>query len=400
MALTTESGLKHVRAFVNRGSRDLRLLAISTMLMSFGFGAYNATFNNFAVQSLGITPRQLGILEAFRETPGFFMVVIAGLTMTIAEPLLASAALLLVAIGLSAYKISDSYASLVIYSVIWSVGLHAWMAIQPSMTLNLANKHNRGRRLGQIGSFGALGMILGMLMVFWWGKTIGFRNVFVVAGVFIAMGAVFVSRISKDIGHAEKPKFVFKRRYLLYYCLTFLEGCRKQIFITFAIFAMVRNYHTPVHVVALLMILNNIVNLVLTPPIGRLIDRVGERKVLAICYAALIPVFLGYAFIKIPLVLYMLYCLDNLFYIGSMGSTTYLHKIADPEDVMPSIAAGISINHGAAVAVPLIGGLLWAKLGYSATFFGGAVVVAISLLTVLQMKLPVRVREMEPALVE
>jgi len=90
--------------------------------------------------------------------------------------------------------------------------------------------------------------------------------------------------------------------------------------------------------------------------------------------------------VKHPPVLYVLYCLDNLFFLGSIGLNTYLHRICLPEDLMPSLAMGISVNHAAAVAVPVIGGFLWAKLGYQTTFFGGAVVVAISVLTVLKMK--------------
>lgn len=381
--------LDRVRAFAKRGTSDWRLLVLATFCMSFGFGAYTATFNNFAVQSLRLNPAHLGILEAFRESPGFLMAVVAALTMTIAEPLLAAIALSLVAVGLSAYKYIDGYASLVVYSLLWSVGVHAWMTLQPSMALNLGKKETRGGRLGRISAVGAFGTICGMLLVFGLGSMIGFRDIFMLSGLVVAVGAMTVALISRDIGHADKPKLVFKRKYSLYYVLTFLEGCRKQVFMTFAVFAMVRNYGTPMRVVALLMIVNNISNVALTPWIGRLIDRIGERRVLAFCYAALIPVFMGYALVKVPVVLYCLYFLDNLFYIGSLGSTTYLHKIAEPADVMPSIAMGISMNHGAAVAVPLIGGFIWAKFGYSATFMGGAVVVALSVLTVLRMKLPV-----------
>ena len=77
--------------------------------------------------------------------------------------------------------------------------------------------------------------------------------------------------------------------------------------------------------------------------------------------------------------LYILYCLDNLFYLSTTCLTTYLHKIAEPEDVMPSLSLGVTLNHTAAVLVPLIGGFLWATYNYPITFRGGAVVVAISL---------------------
>jgi predicted MFS family arabinose efflux permease len=191
--------------------------------------------------------------------------------------------------------------------------------------------------------------------------------------------------ISKNIGQAEKPRMVFNPKYGLYYILTLLEGCRKQVFLTFAVFLLVRNYHTPLSVVAGLMIINNIINFATSEWIGKMVDKFGEKKVLIICYSAAIPVFIGYASIGIPLLLYTLYCLDNLFYIGSIGSTTYLHKIAKPQDLHPTLAMGVSFNHAAAVAVPLIGGLLWAKYGHAVAFYGGAAVVALSVMAVFWM---------------
>jgi predicted MFS family arabinose efflux permease len=354
--------------------------------VAFGFGAYFSTFNNFAVQTLDLRPEQLGVLESLRETPGFLMVLVVALTMRVAEPILAAIALSLLAFGLGAYCIVDDITSLILFSLIWSVGLHAWMALGPSMALSLADEHSKGRRLGQLGAVGAVGTTCGMGLVFLGGNPIGFRNIFIIAGLIVAAAAVSVSMISKDIGHKEKPRLVFKRRYSLYYLLVFLEGCRKQVFITFAIFALVRNYGTPLRVVAALMIVNNLTNMFLAPRVGRLIDRIGERNVLIFCYSALIPVFIGYALVKQPPVLYVLYCLDNLFFLGSIGLTTYLNKIADPADVMPSLAMGVSVNHTAAVIVPVTGGLLWAKVGYPTTFFGGAIVVAISVLAVMMMK--------------
>ncbi len=387
-----ESPLAAFIALTRRGSKDLRLLAITIFCVSFGFGTYFATFNNFVVEVLHLQPMDLGRLEALRELPGFLMFLIAALTMRIAEPILACMALSLLALGLGAYYRVENVQTLLLYSLVWSIGLHSWMPLSPSMTMNLADASNRGRRLGQMSAVGAVGTLCGMILVFLIGKQIGLHGIFLVAGGIAALGAISVSMIRRDIGHAEKPRFVFKKRYKLYYALTFLEGCRKQVFITFAIFALVRNYGTPLKVVAALMIVNNLTNVLLAPKVGRLIDRIGERKVLAFCYAALIPVFIGYALIKQPPILYVLYCLDNLFFLGSIGLNTYLHRIALPEDLMPSLAMGISVNHAAAVAVPLIGAALWQRLGYQATFFGGAVVVALSVFVALCIK-PAKVTE-------
>lgn len=386
MTISNQNGLDQIRSYARRGTRDLRLLALTIFCVSFGWGAYFSTFNNFAVDTLNIKAHELGLVESLRELPGLLMVFVAALTMRVAEPILASIALGLIAVGIGSYCMVDSLTLLIVFSLVWSVGIHGWMPLSPSMTLSLADDGKQGRRLGQMNSVGAFGTICGMAMVFGMAKVLHFKSIFIMAGLAVAAGAVAVSMISKDIGHKEKPRFVWKRRYSLYYLLVFLEGCRKQVFITFAIFVLVRQFHAPLRVIALLLILNSLTNLLLAPRVGRLIDRVGERPVLATCYALLIPVFIGYATLKTPVLLYCLYFADNLLFLGSIGLTTYLHKIADPADVMPSLTMGVSVNHAAAVTVPVVGGLLWTKLGYPVTFYGGAVIVAISVLTVLRMR--------------
>jgi len=391
--------MERMRAFTRRGSRDLRLLAMAAFCVWFGFGAYMATAVNFAVQLLDIQAYQQGIVESAREMPGFMMVLVAALTMRVSESLLGSFALILVALGMAAYYGIHSFTMLIVYSVVWSIGLHVWMTVQPSMVLNLSDAGNKGRRLGQIAAVQSLGTILGMSLVLLVGKAIGMRAIFLVAGFVIMLGAVAAAMISRNVGHQEKPRFVWKRKYSLYYVLTFLEGCRKQVFMTFAIFALVRNYGTGIQMVAILMIFNNLANIALAPKVGRLIDRIGERKVLAFCYSALIPVFIGYALVRHVHVLYVLYCLDSLFFLGSIGLNTYLHQITESRDLMPSLAMGVSMNHAAAVIVPVVGGLIWMKFGYQTTFFGGAAVVAISVLTVLRMKphTPAEILEPVPA---
>ncbi|MHB0911968.1 MAG: MFS transporter [Armatimonadota bacterium] len=363
-----------------RGTRDLRLLAFTMFSAMFGFGALTAAYSNFAVQALRLGPREIGIVESSRELPGFLIFAVAALTMRLAEPVLASISLWLVAGGVAAYAVVGGMPSLIVFSIIWSTGLHAWMTLQPAMTLALSDEHSRGKRLGQMSGAASLGMVCGMGLVLLVGRQIGFASIFLASSVWIAAGAVSVSRISREIGHLEKPRLVFKRRYSRYYLLTLLDGCRRQVFATFAIFVLVRSYGTPLAWVAGLMIVNSLANMLLAPKVGRLIDRIGERKVLTACYGTLILVFLGYAVIRSRELLFLLYLIDNSLFLGSMALSTYLHKIAKPADLMPSLAMGVSMNHIAAVAVPIVGGLLWARFDYPVIFIGGAAVAAVSVL--------------------
>ena len=89
--------------------------------------------------------------------------------------------------------------------------------------------------------------------------------------------------------------------------------------------------------------------------------------------------FLSYAFVESRYLAVALYILDHVFFNLSIGITTYFQKIADPQDIAPTAAVGLTINHIAAVVLPVMGGYLW-MIDYKIPFFAGAVLAGISLI--------------------
>ena len=157
---------------------------------------------------------------------------------------------------------------------------------------------------------------------------------------------------------------------------------------TFAIFLLVRNHGTPVQTIALLALVNAGVTIGAAYLFGRSIDRFGERLVLMVGFAALALIFTGYAFIPVVGILFGLYVLDNFFFSAEAGVTTYLHKILlDPADLRPSLVTGQTMNHVAAVIVPVTGGLLWSVFGHEVTFVGGAILAALSFILSSRIKI-------------
>ena len=126
---------------------------------------------------------------------------------------------------------------------------------------------------------------------------------------------------------------------------------------------------------------NNIVNFFLSPLIGICINRFGERKVLSLEYSALIIIFVMYAIVDSKLVAAFLYIADHIFFNFAIAIRTFFQKIAEPEDIAPSMAVGFTINHIAAVFLPVAGGLLW-LINYKIPFFAGAVLSFLSLILV------------------
>jgi MFS family permease len=278
------------------------------------------------------------------------------------------------------------YFWVVILSVIWSQGLHVWMPLPNSMMLSLAEPGRTGYRLGQLQAVGSIAS--GAALVVCWILCVvhvPLRPIYVVAGLVALVGAFACLAIPRDI-KTPGPRFVFHRKYSLYYLLCFLEGSRKQIFLAFAGFLLVKKYDTPLKDMILLMAAVQVICWLVSPPIGRLIDRIGERWVLMFYSGCMVVFFIGYAFIPNRSVLWGLFVIDNVLFSLGMALTTYVHKIAPPSEHTPTLSMGVAMNHVAAVLVPLAGAFLWKYVGFRAAFLAGSAIAAVGLL--VASKLP------------
>ena len=166
-----------------------------------------------------------------------------------------------------------------------------------------------------------------------------------------------------------------------------MSGARRQIFIAFAVFLLVKKFRFSVQEVTLLFVINNVANYFLSPLIGKAIVRFGERKVLSLEYFSLIFIFLAYAVVDTKILVAILYILDHIFFNFAIAIRTYFQKVGDPKDIAPSMAVGFTINHIAAVFLPVVGGLLWV-VDYRIPFVCGAVFSLVSLIAVQQIRLP------------
>ena len=61
-----------------------------------------------------------------------------------------------------------------------------------------------------------------------------------------------------------------------------------------------------------------------------------------------------------------------------MSLTTYVSRIAPQNELTPTLSMGVAMNHVAAVAMPLLGGIIWGRFGYQWTFLMGAAAALIS----------------------
>ncbi|MBI2300475.1 MAG: MFS transporter [Armatimonadetes bacterium] len=370
--------------------RDWYLFGGLTFCFAVGFAIYAGIFQNFIREELAVDPRQLGGLESLREVPGLLTAFLAGSLVALAETRLSGFAIAFCALGIAATGLAWGYWPLVAISVFWSIGAHLWFAVSPAIVMALSKGEESGRHLGRMAGIGSSGTLVALaataLLLRWQkaalpGAKVPYTALFVVAGCLMLVAAGACLRISAHgSSTAARARLVFRREYRLYYLLIFLEGCRRQISGTFAPFVLIVVFGTRVETMLSLAFANALLSMLFSPLAGKWIDRRGERAVLTLYYVLLVLVFLGYGLLRSVSLLYALYLADSVLFCLALGITTYLNGIVRPGDLTPSLAMGTTMNHVAAVVVPVTGGILWKTMdNYRLPFWIGIGVALVSL---------------------
>lgn len=364
--------------------RDWKLFIALTFLFSFGYAIYGGVFLNFLQDSLHANELDLGRIESFREVPGFLAAISAGILVSMAEHRMAALGLLICAIGIAASGFQATITALTLTVVFWSTGFHIYQTVSNAITLSLAKGQDGGKHLGKMRMVGSLATIGGLFIAFMGSLLMPkgmYTPYFVASGVVIGAAAVTCYFISDHAHGGARQPIVIKKKYSLYYLLSFLEGCRRMIFSIFASFTLILVYHQSLDAMLAVQFVNSIFIVATAPAIGKLIDRLGERRPLTWYAIGLILVFFGYAITRNLAALYALFIIDNMLFSFGIGITTYLHRVAEKKDLTPSLAMGVTTNHVAAVTVPYFGALLWLKLdNYQAPFWVGVGVATLSLI--------------------
>jgi hypothetical protein len=362
--------------------RTTMLLALA-FVMPLTFSVWNALLNNFVVEQAAFTGREIGILQSLREVPGFLTFTVIFLLLFIREQPLALFSLLLMSASVAVTGYFPSVLGLYITTVIMSVGFHYFEAINESLTLQWLPKAETAQFMGRVLAVKGVAALIayGSIWLLMEGLGLEFKHMYLLAG---GCGLVLVFLIWTRFPHfpqhtVQRKEIVLRRRYWLYYGLTFMSGARRQIFMVFAAFMMVEKFGYSVGEISLLYLLNYVFNFFFAPRIGGWIGRVGERRALTLEYVGLLGVFTSYAFVSQAWLAATLFILDHFFFALAIAIQTYFQKIADPADIAGNAGVSFTINHIAAVVVPVILGAIW-LVSPTAVFLTGASFALISLL--------------------
>ena len=350
------------------------LLMLMSIAMPIAFNAWTALLNNFVVERAAFTGVEIGILQSLREVPGFIAFTIVFVLLVLKEQTFAVFSLALLGAGVAITGFFPTVYGLYFTTVMMSLGFHYFEAVKQSLALQWLSREEAPQVFGKMISVAAITslIIYGTLWVLLEIFKLDYVWNFLIAGVIcFGFAVVMWAGFPHFSGGTEQHnRIILRKRYWLYYALTFFSGARRQIFMVFAAFLMVEKFGFSAAQVTLLFLVNYAFNWLFAERIGMVIARIGERNALTIEYGGLVLVFTAYAFVQNAYVAAGLYIIDHMFFALYIAMSTYFHKIADPADLASSAGVSFTINHIAAVIIPAALGLLWV-VSHSAVFLIG-----------------------------
>lgn len=375
---------------------NMKLFVLALFVTAIVSTALITIFGNFLDDVYNLNSQQRGFLEFPRELPGLYATLIIALFFFIGDLKIAAFSVLLTAIGfLGLGMIKPNFYYMLFFVMLWSTGEHVYMSMRDVLAINISSNQNKGYILGITNSIRSLGIISGTIII-WILMGIfhfSYNKIFILFSAFSFIGFIllFNMKLENPIKRSRKIILIFRKKYRLFYLLAALFGIRKQLFLVFAPWLLIKFFNQKPQDIAVIYFISAIFGFFLRPYLGRAIDKFGERKVLA--YDAILIFLLSLAYIFAPQlsskffalgILYFCFILDDILFFLRTARTTYLFKILKfKEDLAPTLAMGLSIEHMVSMIAPMFAGFLWINYGYYWAFLLASFVAILSFIASL-----------------
>ena len=280
------------------------LLMLMAAAMQLAFASWSALQYNFAYEMLSFSGREIGIQQSIREIPGFLSFAAVFFLFAMREQTFAMVSLVLLGLGTAATGYFPSAMGFYITTFIGSMGFHYYETMHQSLTLQWLPKRTAAATMGKILGVAGAAQLAAYALIFLAGSffDLTYMTMFALAGGSTMLFVAFMVIAFKTFpeGTPQTKALIVRRRYWLYYALTFVAGARRQVFLVFASWMMIERFGYAFKDIAALFFVNAAVLMTVAPFIGKLVERVGDRNALLLEYAGLAVVFTTYAFVTSP----------------------------------------------------------------------------------------------------
>ena len=388
-----------------------RAFFTSILVWGVGVGCFAAAMNNFLSEICRMDSLDRGWLEFFRELPGLALVFLLALLHKMSDwkvmrlgtfVSMVGAALLLVPTG----GFAGGKIAVTLLIMLWSTGEHLVLPVRSTIAIQVARPERAGQSLGFLTgchNFGAVAGSLIVMGIFFCGRRfLHIENAPLFGAVWVLVAVLMlVSLLSTFSPEApnvpsKRPRLYFARKFSKFYALELFYGARKQIFLTFAPYVIIREYGFSTASMALLFGVCAAANIVGAPLIGRLCDKWGYRNVMIWDTVVLFFVCLMYGFagrLFAPGVALAVVCLNYFFdaviSTTAMATSIYVRDLSkNSDEITATFSTGLSINHLISILVAPLGGWAWKNFGVEWLFSFAAAMAVCNTLFALTIPKP------------
>jgi len=196
--------------------RDFKLFLIVGLFTGIASGINSTVFNNFLSDTYKLTAAARGIVEFPRELPGVLIVIVLGILSFLGDIRIAIVGMLFASLGMLGLGLfSPTFATMLIWMMLLSLGTHIFMPLSAGIGMNLSQKENYGARLGRYSAFNLVATIIGYAIV-WFGFkyfNLTYQIAFVLASVFYIFAAFFLGLMKSKKPKTKKVRFIFRKKY-------------------------------------------------------------------------------------------------------------------------------------------------------------------------------------------
>ena len=377
--------LKHIY----REDAPYKPYLLSLLVIGLAYGLQKGVLDNYLAEVVSMTEFDRGVLEFFRELPGLLLVGILAVMYSFSAERIFKIGAVVMIMGLVMLSVVPASRALVTLSIcMYSLGEHIQLGMKNSLGIHYAKRGKSGLSLGKQHSFHEMGMLAGFIVIIVLfriipGDSTTFRIMFGISAALVTVGLIS-STMMKDSSRTDssRRRFYFRKKFTKYYILEVTYGARKQVFFTFGPYLLVLHYGAGASVMSMLFAISAVCAAILSPLVGKLIDRIGYKTVMVSDTLLLVIVCFFYGFseyffsVDVSFIICCaMYVLDSIISLASMASNVYVQELSDsPEETRATIATGVSVNHFVTIFVALLGGWVWRATGIQTLFTISAVI--------------------------
>ncbi|HEX2863245.1 MAG TPA: MFS transporter [Deinococcales bacterium] len=260
-------------------------------------------------------------------------------------------------------------------------------APRDALVAGSAGRRQLGYAFGIQRMLDTLGSVAGPLITFalldlWAARPNRERLVFLLAGVIAAVPLLIIGlAVRERRGGAVRQRLSLAALRgpfagFLAVMLLFTLGNSSDAFLILR----AQNIGVSVTVIPLIIAVFNLASALTAVPAGRLSDRFGRKRVIALGWVVYALVYLGFALAQSALAVWALYALYGLYYALTEGSAKAMVAELVP-DQQRGMAFGLYNASIGVMALPasLLAGVLWTRVSPAAPFAFGALIAALAI---------------------